>query len=189
MTVPRITIASYQLAYDLLGSAPGLAFKHVISINNPEEEPPRPLKKHPGRHLVLHFHDLTRDSGRSSLPYAPEMVLPSAEDVSKILDFAEDIEEDHDVLVHCAAGISRSSAAALGIIASKVEPRSAREAIKELLDVKRTIHPNRDMVTDIDKQLGYEGRLVQAYGLAFNGGELIWMPPELENLDPDAFED
>lgn len=183
MTFPNITISSYQHAYDLLGSTVGLQFKHVISINNPKEHPPRPLADHPGRHLILHFHDITG-------PPAGDVYGPSRKDVEDILEFAEDIEQDHDVLVHCAAGISRSSAAALGILASKLEPskENGARAIKELLDVKRVIHPNTDMVADIDHLLEYDGHLVKALHDVFGDQEVLWMPPELEALTPDDFE-
>jgi predicted protein tyrosine phosphatase len=159
MTLPRITIASYELANDLLGSTAGLVYDHVISINNPKEEPPRPLRAHQGRHLVMHFHDITGPGGGGMVP-------PSRKDVKRIIEFAEDIEEDHDVLVHCAAGISRSSAAALAVIASKLRPSpsNAQRAIKEVLDVKSIIHPNRDMVVDTDKLLGYGGPRVDLRG-------------------------
>lgn len=184
MTLPNITIASYQLAYDLLGSTVGLQFQHVISINNPKEEPPRPLQQHPGRHLVLHFHDITGPSGGG-------MLAPSTKDVKDILEFAEGIELQDEVLVHCAAGISRSSAAALGIIASKLEPsaENGTRAVQEVLNIKSIIHPNRDMVVDVDKLLGYQGALLAAHGAAFEGSELLWLPPGLRDMEPEDFDE
>lgn len=184
MPVPPITIASYQFAYDLLGSVPGSKFKHVISINNPTEDPPRPLRNHPGRHLVLHFHDTTRGSGLGGVP-------PRRRDVAQILEFARGIGPDDPVLVHCTAGISRSSAAALAVIASKLEPSrsSAQRAFRELLDVKDTIRPNTDMVALADAQLGYGGELVACWHRVWGGSELIWMPPELADLEPEDFDE
>ena len=184
MTLPHITIASYELASNLLGSSVGSRFKHVISINNPGEEPPRPLQHHPGRHLIFYFHDITDP------PSSGGLVPPSTDDVKKILDFAVDIEAGDEVLVHCAAGISRSSAAALAVIASKLEPTRANgtRAIQEVLNLKNIIHPNHNMVVDTDKLLGYNGGLIDAHAFAFKDSPLIWMPPELEDLDPDDFD-
>lgn len=180
MTLPSITIASYQFAYDLLASAVSSKFTHVISINNPGEEPPRSLKAHQGQHLLLAFHDITD-------PPSGGMVPPSRKDVEKILAFAENIEPEHEVLVHCAAGISRSSAAALAIIASKLEPTAANAqlAIETLLAIKDIIHPNHNMVVDTDHLLGYGGHLRAAYASTFEGGSLLWMPASLRDLEPE----
>ena len=178
--LPTITIASYQFAYDLLASSVSEQFTHVISINNPGEDPPRPLKAHKGQHLLLAFHDITD-------PPSGGMVPPSREDVEKILAFAEDIEGKHNVLVHCAAGISRSSAAALAIIASKLNPTApnAQLAIEALLRIKDIIHPNHNMVVDTDHLLGYGGHLRAAYASTFQGGDLLWMPASLRDLEPE----
>jgi len=90
------------------------------------------------------------------------------------------------------AGISRSSAAALAVIASKLagapDIKRATRAFSELLDVKREIHPNRDMVEYIDEQLEFKGSLVKARGMVFGGGELVWVPPQLDALEPEDFE-
>lgn len=180
MTLPSITIASYQFAYDLLASSISSKFSHVISINNPGEEPPRPLRVHDGKHLILAFHDITD-------PPSGGMVPPAREDVAKILAFAEGIEEADEVLVHCAAGISRSSAAALAIIASKLEPtaENAQQAIQEVIAIKDVIHPNHNMVVDTDHLLGYGGHLRAAYASTFEGGSLLWMPASLRDLEPE----
>jgi len=177
---PNITIASFELADELLGSTVGGQFQHVISINNPGESPPRPLRDHPGRHLVLYFHDITDPASYGGL------VPPSTEDMRKILKFAEGIKGGQDVLVHCAAGISRSSAAALAILASKLEPssESAFQAIQEIMQAKKIVHPNQNMVVDADKLLGYGGALIAAYRSVFSDGPLIWMPFELMSLEP-----
>lgn len=184
MALPNITISSYEHACGLLTSI-GEQFTHIISINNPGEVPPPPLQHHLGRHLILYFHDITDP------PSPGGFVPPSTEDVRKILAFAKRIKEQDEVLVHCAAGISRSSAAALAIIASKLEPKRANgaRAIREVLAIKKFIHPNHNMVVDTDKLLGYDGGLVDAYALVWKGSDLIWMPPGIEGLVPSDFED
>ena len=92
----------------------------TISINNPDEEPPPALKGHPGKHLILHFHDISQANSPSS--QLAGFLPPEQQDVQHIIKFAEDMDSSSEVLCHCAAGISRSSAAALIIIASKLEP-------------------------------------------------------------------
>ena len=181
MTLPSLTISSYDHAENLLSTI-GDRFTHVISINDPEEPPPSPLQKHQGTHLILHFHDISE--ARFALG---GYTMPERQDVQRIIKFAEDLDSSSEVLVHCAAGISRSSAAALTVLASKLEPNSdsAVQAMQAVLAIKRMIHPNARMVQFADELLGYGGHLVAAHSSTFQGGGLIWMPPELENLDPD----
>jgi predicted protein tyrosine phosphatase len=162
MPLPRLHIASWDLAQGVLSHpVAGPKITHVISINNPGSSPPPALASHHGRHLVLKFHDLSKPSR--------ELKSPTQSDVGRILEFGREIGGAHRVLVHCAAGISRSSAAALAIIASKMVPssKSADEAIQTVLKVKQLIHPNRLMVKFIDAQLGYQGALVKAHAVAF----------------------
>jgi predicted protein tyrosine phosphatase len=177
---PRISIFGYDDAENLLGSTVGYRFTHVISINNPDTEPPRSLENHPGKHLIMHFHDISVNPGRG------DFTTPGLENVRSIIKFAEDIDENSEVLCHCAAGISRSSASALIIIASKLEVSSinAMKAIQDVLSIKKIIHPNAIMVRLADEELGWDGRLMAAHASTFTGGDLLWMPPELENLEP-----
>jgi len=141
------------------------SISHVISINDPGENPPANLSNHNGEHLVLSFYDLTKIRG--------DMILPSHNDMVQIIDFAKLVnkafndsenKDNVNVLVHCGAGISRSSAAALAILAQRLEPsqESADLAINQLLDVKQQILPNRRMVTLIDRILGYNRNLLRS---------------------------
>ena len=177
--LPDITIVSRDQAKELLGSNVSWNFTHVISINNPGERPPSTLKKHKRKQLCLYFHDII-DPPKYVMNTG--FVAPAREDVKKILDFAADIDERHHLLVHCTHGISRSSAAALAVVASKLEPgpAGALRAIKAVLRAKRTIKPNPNMVADTDALLGYQGSLLAAYRSTFQGGELVWIPPELD---------
>lgn len=180
MTFPRISIMSYDLAENVLGSTVGNKFTHVISINNPDAEPPKPLEHHNGKHLVLHFHDISVNPGKG------DFTKPGLDHVRALIKFAEDMDENSEVLCHCAAGISRSSAAALIILATKYEVSSinAMKAVQDVLAIKNIIHPNAIMVRLADEELGWGERLMAAHSSTFTGGDLLWMPPELADLEP-----
>jgi predicted protein tyrosine phosphatase len=152
--MPKITIASYDEAHSLLGLSID-NFAHVVSINDPETPPPETLEGHRARKLVLYFYDVLGSTSRW-----PE--APTKEDVHAIIRFARGIKVGDPTLVHCAAGISRSSAAALTILATKVAPTrdGATEAHRALLDAKAAIRPNRTMVQYADRLLGFGGTLL-----------------------------
>lgn len=160
--IPTIFIAGYDQAAELLeGDITPRKFSHVVSINDPEKDPPRALNRHRGKHLVMHFHD--------AVVSRPRLVLPAREHVRGLLRFVRPLDDRHEILVHCAAGVSRSSAAVLTIIASKLEPSPshALEAVRRLLAIKKTVYPNELFVELADEELGYRGSLLSAFVSAF----------------------
>ena len=96
----------------------------------------------------------------------------TAEDVRRILAFGARImpvlrERQKKLLIHCYAGVSRSSAAALAILAQDklaqgLPPtrETARLALRELLEAcEATPKPNMLMGDFIDAALGFNGAL------------------------------
>jgi len=175
--LPDIDIVNRKSAQMLLRRAalhgPKKQVPHLISISDPEDGPPQEVLNHPGRTIALMFHD--QSSPRTGV------VLPTRRDVYEIVKFAEVIKPGEYVMCHCNAGISRSSAAALTIIASKLEPsaQSAMDAVTEVMRIKSIIHPNKLMVSFADDILGYDGNLMRAHASTFQGGGLFWNPGDL----------
>jgi predicted protein tyrosine phosphatase len=161
MAFPDLYIASHTRAKELLdpsSSSKNPVFTHVISINDPGNSPPTTLESHPGKQLVLYFDDL------SSLVFREDFNPPSLDDLEKIITFGRSIAKEDAVLIHCTAGISRSSAAAVAVLASKLEPSpvAAERVFRHVQQVKPTIYPNARMVEFADNLLGYQGALVYA---------------------------
>ncbi|MFP4413895.1 dual specificity protein phosphatase family protein, partial [Coleofasciculus sp.] len=106
--LPKIWIASKWEASQLLASETGDAIAHIISIGEPGTSPPKGYTKVPHR-LRLEFTDIVALND-DELDY----VLATSEHIRQVIDFVPIIsQEGGDVLVHCQAGISRSSAVAL----------------------------------------------------------------------------
>lgn len=80
----------------------------LISINE-EYEPLYPLKldRNSSKILTVRFTDITKIIGRDGIMYHPI----DKETTLKILEFIER-NKDGNFIIHCAAGISRSSAVA-----------------------------------------------------------------------------
>lgn len=153
---------------------------HVISINDPELQPPVGVVQFEGPKCILRFDDVPRPMEDAHLH---GLKPPHPADTRRILDFARLLEDDSHVLIHCALGHSRSPAAALTILASRVatpSPGAAAEVMADLLDIRAFVMPNEVMVWHADNALGWGGRLYVAYRRTFKTGTAIWMPPSKE---------
>ena len=77
-----------------------------------------------------------------------------------ILDFGREAA-DRAMLIHCWAGISRSSAAAYAIACDR-NPGFERDIAEELRRRAPSVTPNRLMVSLADDLLGRGGRMAEA---------------------------
>jgi predicted protein tyrosine phosphatase len=105
--------------------------------------------------LLLRFHDV--DDGRPD--------GPTVEHVEKIIAFADQVRGAHArtparLLVHCHAGISRSTASAYIALARDLGLERAADAFRQLLRVTSNPWPNRRLVALADEALGAKGRLL-----------------------------
>ena len=87
------------------------------------------------------------------------------EDVGRIIRLAEGLSsESGRVLIHCEAGVSRSSAAALIMYACWLGPGREWEAMERVRAQRPVAFPNRRMVEIADRLLVRGGRLVGVLG-------------------------
>jgi len=122
---------------------------YLVSIGEPREELPAGYEN-VARRLRLHFADTV--AGELS---------PTKEDVERIVELAETMRSSSGrILVHCAAGISRSSAAALIMHAVWLGPGRERDALERVLRQRPLARPNRRMVELADELLGRDRQLI-----------------------------
>ena len=126
---------------------------HVLTLLGPGAEPD-PICGD-AHHLALRFNDITA-------PMAGH-VAPSADTVRVILAFGERwraAATGAPLLVHCFAGISRSTAAAY-MLACAFSPRGREEALaRALRTASPTATPNSLMVALADDLLDRRGRMI-----------------------------
>jgi predicted protein tyrosine phosphatase len=114
------------------------------------------------RHLRLAFHDIVEPT--------PGLRLPDRELMQAVLDFGRRSEDQRALLIHCWAGISRSSAAAFAIACDR-NPGFEREIALELRRRSPSATPNRLMVRLADDLLERCGRMVDAIDGIGRGAE------------------
>ena len=92
----------------------------------------------------------------------PDLVLPNTGHVTKLLDFVRSWDKQAPILIHCYAGLSRSTAAAF-ISLCALNPRTPEDAIaRTLRRSSDTAVPNRLFVALADKAMRREGRMIAA---------------------------
>ena len=85
------------------------------------------------------------------------------DDIKRIINLAEQLHsESGTLLIHCEAGISRSTATALIMYACWLGRGREDEAMQRVIAQRPFSSPNRRMVALADKLLALDGRLLQA---------------------------
>lgn len=149
----RILIASLIEAGRILSSSARQDILYLVSIGTQDEPPPTGFRS-VRRRLRLVFDDaLALQSG-----------APVRADIEALIDFAREIDlSKGQLLVHCYAGVSRSAAAAVIILAASLGPGN-EPAIADFL-ARRYPHcrPNRLMLKLADEALGSEASLERVF--------------------------
>ena len=88
---------------------------------------------------------------------------PNADDVAAVISMGTELAADSvdHLLVHCWAGMSRSTSIAMTLMAQASPGREA-EIPDALLSVRTPAWPNSRIIDMADAQLGAEGRLIAA---------------------------
>ena len=127
---------------------------HLISLLSAEELFPMPGAIAPERHLKVASNDIVAP--------ADGLVAPAAAHALAVVDFATAWDRRAPIAIHCFAGISRSTAAAL-IVLCALEPDCDEGTIAaELRAAAPFAAPNRLLVSHGDAVLGRGGRLIAA---------------------------
>ena len=126
---------------------------YLVSLVQSEFQPPTPAEVAAERHLRIAVHDVWER--------APGAVAPEEEHVQDLLAFLDRRSRSEGILIHCYAGISRSTAAALIALTLDLDGREM-EAAQRLRRAAPHAQPNPRIVALADQLLGKEGRLVAA---------------------------
>ena len=136
---------------------------HLISVLSPDSLPETPSEVRPENHLRIGCHDLVAPCAGA--------VLPGEEHVRRIIEFASRWARGAPMLVHCHAGVSRSSAAAL-LVACAQERGRERDLALRLRAAAPHAQPNARLIALGDTALGCGGALIAAVEAMGSG---IWL--------------
>ena len=125
---------------------------HLISLLDPGEHVPfnEYLPEHKNR-LLISCRDVIFPGTRAA---------PTEEQVREILEFGKELDEGASLVIHCLAGISRSTAAALALLVQEHGVDKIKECVDMLLDIRPQCYPNPIMIRYADKLLGADGALI-----------------------------
>jgi predicted protein tyrosine phosphatase len=151
----RITVCGL----DELADHSDARVSHVLSILDPAWPVPEVFGTF-GEHakLELRFHDVIEESAG--------MIAPQREHIEQLLAFGREMGGepggDLHLLVHCHAGVSRSSASMALLVAQAMPDQTGDAIFAEILRIRPQIWPNLRIVELGDRALGRNGDLIAA---------------------------
>lgn len=128
--------------------------QRLVTLINAETGVDRPAQISAENYLRLSVNDIWEAHDG--------MTLPGEVHMRQLLDFATAWDRVRPMVIHCYAGVSRSTASAY-IVASALAPaRDEMELARELRWLSPSATPNPRMIALADTMLGREGRMIEA---------------------------
>jgi len=127
---------------------------HVVSLLGPEHMIDTPAGIERDKHLQLTMHDI-------ALPI-DGYITPGEAHVGRLIDFLGRWDRAAPMVIHCWAGISRSTAAAFTAMCIYHPDAKEMELAQKLRSASPIATPNPLIVAAADKLLGRDGRMSEA---------------------------
>jgi predicted protein tyrosine phosphatase len=127
---------------------------HLVTLINHDTPVATPPSIEPERHLRLAMNDIIE-------PHEG-LVLPCETHVAELVEFALGWDRKSPLLIHCWAGISRSTAAALIALCALNPEADELRLAQALREASPTASPNRRLVRLGDAVLQRSGRMIEA---------------------------
>lgn len=148
---------------------------HLVSLLDPKSMIATPSSLNKERHLKLSVNDIAEPQ--------EGLILPGEEHIRKILAFVDDWDQSAPMLIHCWAGISRSTATAY-IALCHLNAGHEDAAAKLMRTSAPHAQPNRRLIAIADKMMGRKGQMIEAVaamGAAdfYAEGNLFSLPAKL----------
>ena len=128
--------------------------RHIVTLLRLVDRVQRPTHIAPENHLVLAVDDITAPMDG--------YMAPAHEHVRRLIDFVTAWDRKAPMVVHCFAGISRSTAGAYVAACALNPKRDEMQIAWDIRRASRTAQPNARIVSIADRLLKRDGRMVRA---------------------------
>src|SRR5690348_623974 len=128
--------------------------RHVVTLLRLSDRVQWPRHIAPDNHLILAVDDI--------VDAADGYTVPAEEHVGRLIAFARQWDRAAPMVVHCYAGISRSTGAAFAAACALNPRRDEREIARAIRKASPTAQPNARIVRIADRLLERRGRMVRA---------------------------
>ena len=149
--MPRVHVCSLARIDEIASASGARSMVTLINVGTPVE---RPACIAPERHLFIGMSDIAHP--------VQGLVAPDVAHVETLLSFVRAWDRREPLLIHCWAGVSRSTAAAFVTACALNERRAEDEIAATIRAASPTATPNPRFVAIADERLGRGGRMVAA---------------------------
>jgi predicted protein tyrosine phosphatase len=148
---------------------------HVLTVMANVDQVQRPESVLPANHLKVAMDDI--------IEQLDGFVAPSEAHIEKLLNFVRGWDRTAPMVVHCYAGISRSTASAFAAACALNPHRDEAAIARQIRSASPIASPNRLIVGLADKALGREGRMLRALDEMGPGSMMVEGRPFRVDLD------
>jgi predicted protein tyrosine phosphatase len=148
---------------------------HILTVMARVDQVQRPASVREANHLRVQMDDINEAMDG--------FVAPSEAHIEQVLTFVRGWDRQAPLVVHCYAGISRSTASAFAAVCALNPHRDELSIARQIRAASPIASPNRLIVSLADKALGREGRMLRALDEMGPGNMMVEGRPFRVDLD------
>ena len=160
--MPRLHVCSLSL---IEAEVARTGARSLVTLLSPGTAVARPADILLERHLNIAMSDI--------LDHLPGQVRPEMHHLDAFLSFVGQWDRREPMLIHCFAGVSRSTASAYIAVCHLSPHRDEHEVARALRAASPTATPNLRFVALADERLGRGGRMIAAIEAIGRGRECL----------------